>query len=376
MRIHQSRWTAGSKWTTPLSTDTDAQLVLAFGDRLLLEAGAPLADIRDAYPNARIVGCSTGGEICGERVVEGELSVAAAAFESSRVECVTSNVREGHSYSAGLDLARQLPPGDLVHVFVLASGLRVNGSELVRGLTAALPSEVTVTGGLAGDGNRFARTFTVWDDAIADDGVVAIGLYGNRLRVGFGSLGGWDSFGPERLVTRSTGTELFELDGTPALELYKRYLGPQAEGLPGSGMFFPLSLRTEDGGTGVVRTLLSIDEGRGSLTFAGEIPQGRYVRLMRGNFERLIDGAAEAARLSELPLEGGRAELAILVSCVGRLAVLGQRVEEEVEGVRHALGGAAVMTGFYSYGEIGPFALGSRCELHNQTMTVTTLTEL
>jgi hypothetical protein len=60
---------------------------------------------------------------------------------------------------------------------------------------------------------------------------------------------------------------------------------------------------------------------------------------------------------------------------VGRRLVLRQRIEEEVEAVREVLGGAPVMTGFYSYGEISPLNPSARCALHNQTMTVTTLTE-
>ena len=373
MQIHQARWTPASRWTSPPTSDPNAQLVLAFSDRLLLEGDAPLDDIRAAYPHARLVGCSTGGDICGERVAD-ELSLTALSFEHVHTQPVWVTVRDGASYEAGLAAATKLKADGLVHVFVLASGLKVNGSELVRGLTAGLPHGVTITGGLAGDGSRFERTFTICDDAVAEDGIVAVGFYGSRLRVGYASLSGWDPFGPERLVTRSVGTELFELDGTPALELYRRYLGPEAQGLPASGMFFPLSLRGEDGGCGVIRALLSIDERKGSLTFAGDVPEGGYVRLMRGNFERLIDGAAEAARLTT-PQPASSAELAILVSCIGRRAVLGQRVEEEVEGVRDVLGHTTAITGFYSYGEIGPFASGRKCELHNQTMTVTTLSE-
>jgi hypothetical protein len=374
MQIHQTRWTRPDRWTAPLISDPNAQLVLAFGDRLVIEGKAPLDDVRAAYPHARIVGCSTGGDICGERVGD-ELSLTALGFDHVHTRVVTVNLGDGRSYDAGLAVAGRLQADELVHVFVIAGGLKVNGSELVRGLTAGLPRGVTITGGLAGDGNRFERTLAICDDAVAEDGIVAVGLYGSRLRVGSASLGGWDPFGPERLVTRAVGTELFELDGTPALELYRRYLGPEAQGLPASGMFFPLSLRGEDGGCGVIRALLSIDECKGSLTFAGDVPEGGYVRLMRGNFERLIDGAAEAARLTSDRPESS-AEVAILVSCIGRRAVLGQRVEEEVEGVRDVLGHGTAITGFYSYGEIGPFTSGGRCELHNQTMTVTTISEI
>jgi hypothetical protein len=200
-------------------------------------------------------------------------------------------------------------------------------------------------------------------------------LYGSRLKVGFGSLGGWDSFGPERVVTRSKANVLYELDGRSALGLYRQYLGEQANGLPATGLLFPLSIRTRADETPVVRTILSIDEEAQSLTFAGDIPEGAYARLMNANFDRLIAGAAGAARTSYQAIGSTAPGLAILISCVGRKLVLKQRIEEEVEAVRKVLGAHAVLTGFYSYGEISPFTPGARCELHNQTMTITTLSE-
>jgi hypothetical protein len=202
-----------------------------------------------------------------------------------------------------------------------------------------------------------------------------VGLYGSRLKVGFGSLGGWDSFGPDRLITKSKANVLYELDGQSALGLYKQYLGEHAKGLPATGLLFPLSIRTQSGETAVVRTILSVDEAEQSMTFAGEIPEGAYARLMKANFDRLIDGATGAARTSEQALGPGSAELALLISCVGRKLVLKQRVEEEVEAVRDVLGEGTTLAGFYSYGEISPFAPGARCELHNQTMTITALSE-
>jgi hypothetical protein len=251
----------------------------------------------------------------------------------------------------------------------------VNGSALVEGLSSHLPEEVTVTGGLSGDGGRFKETLVLWDGVAESNTIAVLGLYGERLRVGYGSLGGWDPFGPERLITGSKGNVLYELDGKSALELYKRYLGEHAKGLPATGLLFPLSLRTREGKTGVVRTILSVNEEEQSMTFAGDIPEGSYARLMKANFNRLIDGAVGAAKTSCDIIGRSSADLAILISCVGRKMVLKQRIEEEVEGVRDVLGDRTVLTGFYSYGEIAPFTPGGKCELHNQTMTITTLLE-
>ena len=328
------------------------------------------------YTVSNLLGCSTAGEIYGTQVSDGGLVVTAVQFEHSEIRGAQLTLDQtNNSKEAGERLAEAIPKEGLVHVFVLSDGLKVNGSELVAGLVAHLPPEVTVTGGLSGDGERFAETMVVWNDCPAANSVAILGLYGERLRVGYASLGGWDPFGPERLITKSKGNVLHELDGQSALELYKKYLGEHAKGLPATGLLFPLSLRTKDSPTPVVRTILAIDERDKSMTFAGDVPEGSYARLMKANFDRLIDGAAGAARTSYEAVGSSSPDLAILISCVGRKLVLKQRVEEEVESVRDVLGARTVLTGFYSYGEISPFTPGAKCELHNQTMTITTLTE-
>jgi len=246
---------------------------------------------------------------------------------------------------------------------------------LVRGLTSRLPNGTTVTGGLAADGDRFEETFVFGDCEPQKETIAAVGLYGSRLKVGFSSLGGWDSFGPERLITNSNGNILYELDGHSALELYKQYLGEHAKGLPATGLLFPLAVRTKSADLAVVRTILSVDERKKSMTFAGDVPEGYYARFMKANFDRLIDGAVGAAKSSFLAVGSVVPDLAILISCVGRKLILKQRIEEEVEGVRDVFGESTILTGFYSYGEIAPFNPGTKCELQNQTMTITTLLE-
>jgi len=234
---------------------------------------------------------------------------------------------------------------------------------------------VAVTGGLAGDGSRFARTLVCADGNVAEGKIAALGFYGSRLKVGYGSLGGWDVFGPERLVTKSSGNVLYELDGQSALGLYKRYLAEHAAGLPAAALLFPLALRNGEEGYSLVRTVLGVSEEDQSMTFAGDMPEGAHARLMKANFDRLVDGASGAARASHEALGSASPDLAILISCVGRKLVLKQRIEEEVEGVREVLGESAVLTGFYSYGEICPHDAITGCELHNQTMTITTFSE-
>ncbi len=354
----------------------DADLVLVFGATHKIKEKGIIDTIKASYPKACVFGCSTAGEILGTHVLDDSLIVTAVSFEKTRVAgSMVTGVNANESYRAGADLARSLSGDDLKHVFVLSDGININGSELVKGLADHLPSGTTLTGGLSGDGDRFRETYVLLNAEPTRDAVGAVGFYGKALKVGYGSQGGWDTFGPERLITRARGNVLYELDGKSALMLYKKYLGEHAKGLPATGLLFPLSLRINDSSSPLVRTLLSVNEEDQSMTFAGNMPENIYARMMKTNIERLIDGAVGAARTSSATSGVITAELAILVSCVGRKLILKQRIEEEVEGVCDILGNKATYTGFYSYGEISPFDKGGVCELHNQTMTITTLSE-
>jgi len=360
-----------------LSTTLDAAVVLVFGDRDLLATDSWRAELTAAYPRAHIVGCSGAGEIADVRILDATIVATAVSFSSTRIKCVSVVCDPGvDSRDLGIRLAQQVRDDELAHVLVFSDGLEVNGSHLVEGLSAELPESVTVTGGLSADGERFEQTLVVCDGPARSRAVVALGLCGSKLRVGCASLGGWDPFGPERLITRSEGNILFELDGKSALGLYKEYLGDQAAGLPATGLLFPLSLRGEGGQDGVVRTILSVDEQTQSMTFAGDVSEGRYARLMKANVNRLLDGAVGAARASRGVLGDLEPDLLLLISCVGRRMVLRQRTEEEVEAVREVVGDGPALAGFYSYGELSPFAPDAKCELHNQTMTITALTEI
>jgi hypothetical protein len=377
MKIQQRCWMRGA-WDSKndWSLGKSAQLVLAFGTGQMLSNTQLMDGIRKAHPAAQVIGCSTAGEICGNCVNDDSLVVTAIAFQQTQVQVAQINFGEStNSFAAGQKLASELAADDLVHVLVFSDGLNVNGSELVKGLSATMTANVAVTGGMSGDGSKFQHTYTYCNGVLGDRVVVAVGLYGSHLRAGYGSLGGWDPFGPERIITRSAGNVLYELDGESALALYKRYLGPYAADLPASGLRFPLSIRASLSETAVVRTILGIDEKQQSMTFAGDVPQGSYARLMRSSFEQLVGGATTAATRSQEALGSDSAQLAILISCVGRKLILQQRTDEEVDAVRAVLGKGAVLTGFYSYGEISPFQFTSKCELHNQTMTVTVFRE-
>ncbi len=380
MKTEQSIYSEALGWVNKSDNNLDnmAQLVFLFGNKDLLKEEHHIDFIRNKYPIAQVVGCSTSGEIFQEEVLNENIVSTAIWFENTKVEIAREHITTMEdSFMVGEKLAEKLDNKDLVHIMILSEGLNINGSELTKGLNCKLNNRIPVTGGLAGDQADFNETVIIHNKAGEKNLVLAIGFYGKHLQVGYGSMGGWDSFGVDREVTKSRGNILYELDGHPALELYKKYLGDHAANLPSSALLFPLSLRLKDSETAVVRTVLAVNEADGSMIFAGDIPQGEYVRLMKANSDRLIDGANGAAEMSKISLHNPSPDLAILISCVGRKLVLKQRVEEELEIIRESIGNTAPMTGFYSYGEICPGKpFEQRCELHNQTMTITLFKEI
>jgi hypothetical protein len=369
-----------SGWSAPLPTELDGSttLLLAFATLPPEAAAAPLAELRAAFPKACLLGCSSSGEIEGGTVHDGGLTLTVVRFGHTRLRAAAAPLAVPEaSATAGAQLAQALQAPDLAAVFLLSDGLKTNGTALARGLRAALGPEVVVTGGLAGDGDRFAHTWVVHEGAPQAGWATAVGLYGTKVRVSHGCDGGWTDFGPERRVTRSRDNVLYELDGQPALALYKRYLGERAAGLPGTALLFPLAIRRagERDGDPLVRTILAIDEEAQSMTFAGDIPEGSIARLMRASTERLVDSAGEAGTQAGRGVPSDTPALALSVSCVGRRLVLGERTDEEVEMVQSAMPAGTAHAGFYSYGEIAPSLAGGAADLHNQTMTVTVVYE-
>jgi len=361
---------------TTLPIDS-ADLLLVFGSLDHFSPPGLKEVLSKAFPKALLLGCSTAGEITAGGVDDGTCTITAINFSEARL-CQGSTRLAGmdDSFAAGQRLGQQLATEDLKAVLLFGPGVKINGSALVNGMTSVIGSVIPITGGLAGDGGAFKETFTLDSDGVSTDRVVAVGLCSPGLKFAHGSFGGWEPFGPTRKVTRCAGNILYELDGEPALDIYRRYLGEHAKGLPASGLLFPFSMLGEDhSALGIIRTILGIDEENGSLVLAGEIIPDGFLRLMHASTDKLVNGAESAAEAAASMIQAPGESLAILVSCVGRKLVMGERVDEEVEAVGDVLGHHAVLTGFYSYGEISPFTPGASCKLHNQTMTITCLSE-
>ncbi len=357
-----------------------ANLVLAFGSIKRFSDNNLQKQLRDRYPAAQIVGCSTSGEINQSGVYDESLQLTAILWEKTvqKVTHTKMNTMQS-SFETAMGLAKQLKSDNLRTVILFSDGLHVNGSELLEGFQQVL-GNIPIVGGMAGDNAAFVKTLQIVNDTISENLVIAIGLYGNSLITASGALGGWKPYGPPRKITKSDKNVVYEMDGKPALQLYKLYIGDAyAKNLPGSGLKFPLAI-IEEGKKEVekIRTLLAIDEKNNSLTFAGNVEEGETVRLCQTNHDRLIDGASGAANMVTDVLRvqnSNQPGLAICVSCVGRKGVMAEQTSDEIRAIRQVLGDQTLITGFYSYGEFAPRPNTMDSVLHNQTMTIGYISE-
>ena len=357
-----------------------ANLVLVFGSVKRFSEGKLQSFLKARYPTAQLVGCSTSGEISPTGVYDDSIQITAIQWEKT-IQRVAQTKMTGmqNSFETGVGLAKQLKADSLRTILVISDGLNANGSELVKGFQSVL-GDVPIVGGLAGDGFGFVKTLQLFNETVSDNQVIAVGLYGNALITSSGALGGWRPYGPPRKVTKSEKNVVFEMDGKPALPLYRMYIGEAfARGLPGTGLNFPLAI-IEEGKRDVekIRTLLAIDNKNNSLTFAGNVEEGETVRLCQTNHDRLVEGACNAANLVMNGLSVSKTNqvgLALCVSCVGRKGVMGENVSDEIKLVQQILGSQTSVAGFYSYGEIAPRPNTTDSVLHNQTMTIGYLSE-
>ncbi|MBS0242217.1 MAG: FIST C-terminal domain-containing protein [Proteobacteria bacterium] len=378
MKAQCLTWRAERGWSAPSPDVAGAQVVLLFAARESLEGNSCHTQLKQLFHDSYVIGGSTGGQIVATDVTDDEAIALALRFEHTKVRSASEKIQDAaQSRDVGERLARSLAAPDLKCIFVVSDGLLVNGSALIEGLRIPVGNEVIITGGLAGDGAAFEKTIVVAGDIAASGQVAAIGFYGNDILIGNGCAGGWDKFGPRRTITSAQGNMLLSLDGKPALELYKQYLGEEAAGLPGTALLYPLMIIDPDSPDHtLVRTVLGVDHEQKTMTFAGDIPNGWSAQLMRGHFDNLCAGAAQAAATATLGGEAMTSDVAaIMISCVGRRLLMGDNIVDEVEAATSALGHRTHAAGFYSYGEISPHPKSGLCELHNQTMTITTISE-
>jgi len=367
-----------NQWSKPLPLEFDSENTLLFlyfsPDQ---RSSSAWQEIKAKFPKAKIMGCSGAGEIKQSEIMDGEIILTGIHFEKTKIKLASViDIKGKNSEQVGTELGHLFSKEELKGLYLLSDGLAVNGTALIKGLKNVLGQDLNLSGGLAGDGANFKNTFVLVDGMPTENAATAIGFYGEHIHIASTADGGWIPFGPVRTISKSEANVLYELDGKPALSLYKQFLGEQAKKLPASALLFPIFLKSgsDQADRNAVRTILSVDESNQSMTFAGDVPEGTSIQLMRAGHENLIEAAKNVSLISTSQLDKSCPTVSLIVSCVGRRLVMGESTEDEVEMLLNHLPKNTIQTGFYSYGEIAAGRTGV-CDLHNQTMTVTLIQE-
>ncbi|HRJ53015.1 MAG TPA: FIST N-terminal domain-containing protein [Candidatus Thiothrix moscowensis] len=379
MQVVLTYFTQATGWQKPLPAfDSPGTLVLIFSEPDIKPYQQALDELQAKYPRSVIAGCSTLSSIYNDTIMENALVVGIIRFHKTRLAIAFAELNSPQeSKQAGISIASSLNNDDLKGILVLTDGLNTQGCDLISGMASLInQQQVTVVGGLSSDHLQFRTTWVLCDGLPASHMVCGIGFYGEHFVIASQAKDGFKPFGPERMITRATGRILHEIDGRPALQLYKEYLGEHANDLPAACLRFPLAVWQHDRRHYVVRTPVAVDEENNSLTFVADVPDGYQIQLMYGSFDNLVEGAENAARSLIHRLPPSTPALALTISCSGRKMVMQEDTYQELEATLENLPQGSQQFGFYSYGEIAPTAQGTGwCSLHNETMTLTVLYE-
>lgn len=400
MQISLSIYRRSTGWFPPLPSELDSPqtLVLVFGDSAFVEEPAPFLELSDCFVQAVLAGCSSGPVpgACGWR--PGELTAAVIRFQDTHLHGAAVQVRQRRdSALMGAALAAQLPAvpmqqqdahggvaplerqGPLRLALLLSDGQAVDGEALLRGLRGGLPLSARITGGLAGDRGATGPAWVYGCDGRlpAPGRACVVGLYGPRLHVGQGHAASWQPMGMAHHITRAHGSVVYELDGRPALEVYRGYLGSEAARLPASALLHPLALTAADGQTPAIRSVLTVDEHRGALLLATSLAEGSRVQVMQRQTDDLALSTRQAAQRAVQALPPGARHLLLAVGCLDLPGADGTMTDAPLAMPwplslsRDAL----PAVGFHSLGELAAGASPGEVQLHHQTQAFTALAE-
>lgn len=318
--------------------------------------------IQNTLPDAVIIGTTTAGEIDNERIREGGILLSFSAFETSSLRTFESYGES--SYQLGKEMARTLLTPETGCIIAFVDGLAHNGEEFLKGFSSANIDKVPIAGGMSADGMHYRNTFTVLGTHVASNGVVAVAIDGERLRVSQEYNLSWKPIGRVMEVTRSDGNKVYEINNIPVIDVYRDFLGQEVvANLPLSAIEFPLILEEE--GIQIARSMIGVGEEGGMIVFAGDLPMGAKVRFGIGSIKAL----AQCRQKTYEHFSKYSPEAVFIYSCSSRKAFLGDTLQKEFIPLTQLAG----VSGFFTYGEFYPFS--DNAKFLNNSTTVLGLSE-
>ncbi len=368
MKINNFVWTALE--SKPINEKR--LLVLCAFDRLG-EQQPDYATLREKFPNAEIVIFSTSGHFISSKIHDNEPVVSALELETSSFEVKNyTNADYETNLAMGNAIGNDVR-NSVKGVCIISDGGMVNGTRLIHGINSKINCEVPIFGGMAGDSTRFKKTLVGLNSDPKSGEVVAITFYGDSLEIKSNCDSGWNSLGLEFKITSSVENKLFELNHKNAYDVLYEFLAPDnQEDFAKTTLYYPFLL-VEDGIGNVIRTPILVDHENKSLTYAGDMPEGAIVKLMKSGTMQLLDSTVDVAKYCVS--ENQKPSFIFATSCVGRRVVLDDMANEEFTELQSVFGTESHYFGFYSYGEFSRTGVEENCKLHNQTLAVAVITE-
>ncbi|MFN8911213.1 MAG: FIST signal transduction protein, partial [Alphaproteobacteria bacterium] len=353
----------------------DANLVICFVNDKWIEQLDTHFICKQQYPTADIMLIGSGGQIIEQNLYDDEMCIIAIKWNAVKnkgykVDCDTFD----KSFDAGANLAKNLIQDDLKHILIFADAQHVNGEQMIDGMYSVLPKSVSVSGGFASDNASFKRGMNGLNANPTGQSIIGMGLYGKTLRVYCAAESGWQTFGPKRLVTKAKGNRLIEVDGQNILDLYGKYVQLEDKNTAAlHALYHPIAAFSNNAlEFKALRAILGIDEEEKSLIMAANVTEGSKIQLSHGHYQSLIKGAEAAATI--LKVANRPDAFVLVVVCIARRVLLGNRTEDELDVVKEILDKVPCI-GCYSHGEIAYDDIAKICEQHNQTMTMTAFYE-
>jgi len=331
----------------------------------------PLEQVRALFAQYQvpIFGCTSSGELMDSTCIEEGITIMLFDLPKETFKIKLFDGVEKSSYQLGQEVAAWVNGlFDTPALLVLSAGLQADGEALVNGVIESTERDVPLFGGLAGDDLKMQGTYAFTETEITGMGALVLAIDNSRIEVDGLAVSGWKGIGTIKTITQSEGNIVQMIDDQPALDVYSRYLNINIGDDHTLAAEYPLLVMRDDG-TFVLRAAMLINPDK-SMVYAGSVPQGSKVQFSVPPSNEIIDFAIE--NLTQFKQARGDVDAVILFSCKGRHLALGPMIEDETAAI-HDLWGAP-MTGFFTYGEIGPTASG-RCDFHNNTLTLVTLRE-
>ncbi|QOP41921.1 HD domain-containing phosphohydrolase [Sulfurimonas marina] len=319
-------------------------------------------ELQTLLEGASIITTTTAGIVHDGKISDNKIVLSFSIFENSSIKAT------GYYNSSTEEIINDLKVNYLTNdtklLIAFANTFKIDASDILQRFAQENPNLVVV-GGNAGDDFKFHSNYISANDNDDSDIVFAI-IDSKVLQVKADYLFNWETIGKEMLVTKANGPTVYELDHLPVIDIFERYLGKTVrDNLLKHGSQFPLVLNMGD--TEVARALVAFNYEEGSITFAGNIPEGQHVRF---GFADL--GTIEHKNIEHLKIHNEKVNEATFVyTCGARRQMLGNFLNKEIQ----TLNSIGTSSGFITYGEF--FHNSTSCDnnLLNITTTYVTLNE-